>query len=208
MSAQVDQAQAQVDFATSQLDATTVVTPTDGVVAQRGVEVGEMVGTSTLAFVIIDVGSVLAEAGVSEEIVSHISVGDAVNVTVDAVNVSALQGSVESVSPATDERGLYTVKVKVGNPGGAIKPGMLARLRFLVRRAPAAPAVPNSAVVTENGADYLYIVKENVVHKTQVQVGASDAHDTQITTGLSLGDVVVVEGQSFLADGDPVTPMP
>jgi len=206
VSAQVDQAKAQVDLAKSQLDATTITAPTDGVVAVRDAEVGEMLGTSSLAFVIIDAASVVAEAGVSERVVGRISDGDQAEVSVDAVGPQTITGSVETVSPAVDERGLYLVKVRIPNPDGAIKPGMLARLRFTVEKHADALAVPNSAVVTEAGLDYLYVVQSGVVHKRQVQIGASDAEYTEISSGLADQDEVVVDGQSFLSDGDQVKP--
>jgi multidrug efflux pump subunit AcrA (membrane-fusion protein) len=68
--------------------------------------------------------------------------------------------------------------------------------------------VPNSAVVTETGVDYVYAVVQanggTVVRKTPVRTGISDEAVTEIAGGLEKGTLVVTEGQSFLSDGEKV----
>ena len=84
-SGQVDAAAAQADLARSQLDATVIRSPISGRVSYRGVETGEMIGSSTLAFVVIDDSSVVAEAELSERQVGSVRKGMPLEVKIPAL---------------------------------------------------------------------------------------------------------------------------
>jgi len=205
-STQVDQAQAAADLAESQLDNAIVISPITGVVASRGVDPGELVASGSPAFVVIDVSSVTAEASVDEAMVQKIQAGERVPVNAEAVGSGPLSGVVDTVSPAADPRTQgYLVKIRIDNPGSVLRPGMLARVSFPMERRANVLAVPSQALVTESGVQYASIAAGGVVQKVAVQTGISDETMTEITAGLSEGDLVITEGQSFLNEGDRVT---
>ncbi len=208
-STQVDQAQATAELAESQLRNTVVTSPITGLVAARNIDPGELVAGGAPAFVVIDVSSVTAETSVEESMVEKIHGGQAVPITVDAAGGQSIQGIVDTISPAADPRTQgYLVKLKIANPGSAFRPGMFARVSFLVENRKNVVVVPNSAVLTETGVDYVYAVVpgdgENVVKKTAVRTGISDESVTEIASGIEQGTLVVTEGQSFLNDGEKV----
>jgi multidrug efflux pump subunit AcrA (membrane-fusion protein) len=209
-STQVDQAEATADLAESQLRNTVVTSPITGLVATRNVDPGELVSSTVPAFVVIDVSSVTAETSVEESMVEKIHKGQAVPISVDAAGGESIRGIVDTISPAADPRTQgYIVKVKIINPGAALRPGMFARVSFPVENRENVIVVPNSAVMTETGVDYVYVVVpadgENVLKKTAVLTGISDVAVTEIAGGLEKGTLVVTEGQSFLNDGEKVT---
>jgi HlyD family secretion protein len=204
-STQVDQAQAAVDLAESQLSNAVITSPIDGVVAARGVDPGELVSSAVPAFVVIDVSTVTAETSVEPGIVARVKPGQRLAVRVDAASTEPLSGTVQSVSPAADQRTQgYTVKIRMANPGDAVRSGMFARVSFPVESRENALTVPNPAVITEGGAQYVLTVADGVVRKATVATGISDAAVTEIVSGLSDGDLVITEGQSFLAEGQKV----
>jgi HlyD family secretion protein len=212
-STQVDQAQATADLADSQLSNAVIRSPLEGVVAARNVDPGELVSSSVPAFVVIDVQSVTAETSVEEGLIRTIHVGQSVPVAIDAAGIAKLFGIVQTVSPAADARTQgYTVKLRIDNPGDAVRPGMFARITFPVDSKQNVLTVPNTAVVAEMGISYVYAVVRkdgiSVVKKTPVETGLSDEAVTEITRGIEEGDVVITEGQSFLNDGQGVTPAP
>jgi multidrug resistance efflux pump len=205
-STQVDQAQASADLAESQLSNSVIVSPITGVVASRSVDPGELVAAGTPAFVVIDVSSVTADASVDEGMVRKIRPGEQVAVHADSAGPEPLNGIVDSVSPAADPRTQgYTVKIRIRNPGDALRPGMLARVSFPVESRANTLSVPNQALVTDGGVQYVYIVQESVVKKAAVQTGISDEAVTEITSGIPEGAMVITEGQSFLNEGERVT---
>ncbi len=205
-STQVDQAQAAADLAQSQLDNTLIVSPITGVVATRNVDPGELVAAGSPAFVVIDVSSLTAEASVDQAMVEKIHKGEPVPVRVDAADTGPMEGVVDTVSPAADPRTQgYLVKVRIDRPDPALRPGMLARVLFPVESRTGVLAVPNQALVTESGVQYVYVDAEGVVKKVAVQTGISDDSVTEVTAGLSEGELVITEGQSFLNEGERVT---
>jgi len=149
---------------------------------------------------------VTAEASVDEGIVRKIRPGERVAVRAEAADTGPLSGVVETVSPAADPRTLgYAVKIRIDNPGDLLRPGMLARVTFPVQSRAGVLAVPNQALVTDSGVQYIYVVENGVVRKTAVQTGISDDAVTEITAGISEGAQVITEGQSFLDEGERVT---
>jgi RND family efflux transporter MFP subunit len=178
-------------------------------VATRNVDPGELVSSAVPAFVVIDVSSMTAETSVEESMVEKIHKGQTVPISVDAAGGESVRGIVDTISPAADPRTQgYVVKVKIANPAATLKPGMFARVSFPVENRENVVVVPNSAVVTETGVDYVYAVVQSdggtVVKKTAVRTGISDEAVTEIASGLETGMLVVTEGQSFLNDGEKV----
>jgi HlyD family secretion protein len=206
---QVEQARAALDLAKSQLDSTVVASPISGTVAARNVDAGELVSSAVPAFVVIDTSSVSAEASVPQDLVEKIHLGEAVTVSVDTGGApQRIQGAVDTIGPAVDPRSQgYLITIKVGNPGGDLRPGMFARVSFPVEDRAGVLVVPNSAIVTETGVDYVYMVESGVVRKKAVETGISTDAVTEITSGLADGTMVVTEGQTFLNDGQKVRPV-
>ena len=185
-SSQVDQAQAAADLAESQLSNAVIVSPITGVVASRAVDPGELVSSGSPAFVVIDLSSVTAEASVDEALVRKVQPKESVPVSADAAGSGPLTGVVETVSPAADPRTQgYAVKIRIQNPGDALRPGMLARVSFPVESRTGILVVPNQALVTDSGVQNVYTVEAGVVKKIAVQTGISDETVTEITAGLS-----------------------
>ncbi len=211
---QVEQATAQADLAKSQLDATVIRSPLTGRVSYRDAEVGELVGTSSLVFIVIDDRSVLVEAGLSERVVGSVRKGMSMQLVVPALGNAVLTGVVDSVSPAADPRTMqYSVKVRVANPDGALKSGMLARLRVPLETRKGAILVPERSTFSENGNDYVFVVAQaegtgQVARKRLVTLGETDGSSVEVTSGLAQGELVVTAGQEFLDDGDRVIVSP
>ncbi|MGA2762549.1 MAG: efflux RND transporter periplasmic adaptor subunit [Spirochaetia bacterium] len=208
-STQVEQAQASLDLAQSQLDNTVITSPIAGVVAARNVDSGELVAPGPPAFVVIDTSTVMAEASVSQDMVQQIHRGESVTVSFDAPQGTQREdGQVDTISPSADPRSQgYLIKVAVRNTGGSLRPGMFARVSFPVEDRPNVLVVPNNAIVSESGVEYVYLVVEGAIKKKSVETGTATDAVTEITSGLDEGALVVTEGQSFLNDGQKVRPV-
>jgi len=208
-SGQVDQASAQADLAKSQLDATVIRSPIAGRISYRNVEAGEFVGSSSLAFVVIDERRVVAEAGLSERVIGGVRKGMAMELLVPALGEGRLSGTVDSVSPAADPRSmLYAVRILIPNPKGLLRGGMLAKLRVPLATRRGAILVPERATFSENGADFVLVARDGVASKRRVTLGESDGSLVEAREGLAEGELVVTAGQEFLGDGDRIAIAP
>lgn len=202
---QVKQAEASLDLAQIQISSATIISPINGVISERNVEVGEVVSSAVSAFTIIDASSLRAEVSMTDKDVIKVKVNQKIPVQISSMNNKSVQGIVETISPAADDKTqLYTVKIKIGNNDNTLKPGMIVRTDFPDVVKTDIPTVPNGAIFTENSVQYVYIVDGGRLKKKQVAVGISNDTLTEIVSGIKLGDLVMTEGQSFLNEGQKV----
>ncbi|MBU3173241.1 efflux RND transporter periplasmic adaptor subunit [Clostridium estertheticum] len=203
---QVQQAKASLDLAQIQMDNASITSPINGVISERKVEVGEVVSSAVSAFTIIDASSLRSEVSMTDKDVIKVKVNQKIPVQISSMNNKIVQGIVDTISPSADAKTqLYTVKVKIENPSNLLKPGMIVRVEFPDVVKTDITVVPNGAIFTENSVQYVYIVDATRLKKKQVVVGISNTVQTEIVSGIKLGDQVVTEGQSFLNEGQKVS---
>lgn len=138
--ARVETADAQIAALEHDREEATVRAPTDGVVATRLVQPGELMSPGQPLLVLIDLDRAWVNAYVEEPLVPDLRLGQAASVMTDAGD--ELPGRVTFISPraeftprnvqTSEERAklVYRVKVTVDNRQGILKPGMPAEVRF------------------------------------------------------------------------------
>ncbi|MBU3158315.1 efflux RND transporter periplasmic adaptor subunit [Clostridium frigoris] len=202
---QVQQANASLDLAQIQIDNASITSPINGVISERNVEVGELVSSAVSAFTIIDASSLRAEVDMTDKDVIKVKVNQKIHVQISSMNNKAIQGIVDTISPSADAKTqLYTVKLKIVNGDNKLKPGMIVRAEFPDVIKKDIPVVPNGAIFTENSVQYVYVIVANRLKKKQVVVGIANTTQTEIVSGIKLGESVITEGQSFLNEGQKV----
>jgi len=195
---------------------TTVTAPIDGTVANLSVQPGSAVSASTVTTTsnstsfssssssstsggstVLSIGnfsklSILAQ--VNEVDIPKIKVGQQATVTLDAFPNETFVGqvvSVDSVGTITSGVVTYNVYINLIAPPTEIKSGMSASVAIQTARADNVIMVPSAAVQTANGTSYVRVLKNGQVSDVTVTTGISDDTNTQITSGISVGDVVV-----------------
>ena len=143
-----DLEQARIDLSNC-----TIKSPIDGVVLNREVEVGQTVAASmstpTLFIIARDLARMQVEADVDEADIGQVSVGQAVEFTVDAHPKDSFAGTVQEVrlSPTIASNVVtYTVVIEADNAEGKLLPGMTATCNILSQQAKQALAVPVKAL--------------------------------------------------------------
>ncbi|MEW6770614.1 MAG: efflux RND transporter periplasmic adaptor subunit [Bacillota bacterium] len=201
--AQLEQARAALAAARANAANMLVTAPVSGTVAARNVDPGELVSPQTPALTVVNIDTVVVEAGASDRQVNRLKPGREVKVRVAAVRDTPFVGRVASVSPAADPRTkTYAVKVELENPGHLIKPGMLAEIDLSAGTE--GVLVPCDAVVHQNHTPVVFVVRGDKAVLRRVETGDTDGRSVIIRKGVAPGDRVVVAGQDRLADGVPV----
>ncbi len=151
--AQVVQGRASLDKAKIDLSYTNVVSPVDGIVISKEVELGQTVAASyqtpTLFLVAEDLTKMQIEVNISEADISKIKEGQKVNFNIDAYSDKNFQGVVSQVRNAATTISnvvTYTVVVSVDNSDMLLKPGMTANVAIITAEANDALSVPNQAL--------------------------------------------------------------
>lgn len=127
--------------------------PSDGVIVDRSVDVGQTVAASlqapTLFVLARDLSEMEILAAVDESDIGRIHQGQEVRFTVQAHGDQAFTGEVEQVrlqSKTQENVVSYSVVVRVNNADGRLLPGMTATAEFLIARATDVLKVPNAAL--------------------------------------------------------------
>lgn len=216
--ARVTSARADIELALSALRDCTMVSPATGVLLERKIEVGTLVGVGTVGFVVGDVSAVKARFGIPDAAIATVKLGETIGVMVDAVAEKTFTGRITSVAPTADPQSrVFDVEVTIPNADGRLRPGMIGSVALGLPAKPAAQPliVPLSAVVKSavNSDKYALMVVEHkgdvdVARLRTVELGDVTGNGVAVTQGIASGERVVVTGASLLVDGDPVRVIP
>ncbi len=149
----VEQANAQLHSAEVNLAYTNIVSPTDGVVISRNVDVGQTVAASlqapTLFLIAEDLRKMQVDTSVAEADIGQVRTGMRATFTVDAYPTETFIGTVRQVrnAPQTVQNVVtYDAVIDVDNSGLKLKPGMTANCTFVYAEQDDALRVPNAAL--------------------------------------------------------------
>lgn len=183
---------------------TNVVSPIDGVVSAKNIEITNMVSAGSNPIEITADSAVNVDVNVSERIINKIKAGDTVKVNMGTAEQQEITGTIKTVNTVADSTGTYPVKVSVENTDGSLKSGMFANVVFTEEFANDTAVVPVNTVIENETEKYVFVVDGNTVKKAVVETGVDNGEMLQLVSGVENGDKVVVSGQSYLADGDKV----
>jgi HlyD family secretion protein len=194
--AAVHSAQVQLDQAKLNLDQATLRAPFDGTIAMVAANVGEVAGgiPVTPIITVVDPNNLRLDVSVDETDISHVQVGEDVSVTFDALPGQAFTGKVLSIAPnAAVQAGVasYTVSITLQNANG-VRPGMTGNADIIWARHDNVMIVPNRAVRTVGDQRMVQVFDGSKVVARPVTIGISDDTNTEIVSGLQVGDQVVI----------------
>jgi len=151
--AQVVEDQASLDLAEANLRYTTIISPVDGIVISRNVDVGQTVAASlqapTLFTIAKDLTEMQVDSSVDEADIGQVKVGQEASFTVDAYPSSPFHGTVHDVynQPLIVQNVVtYDAIIRVKNPDFKLKPGMTANITITVGHKEDVIKLPNAAL--------------------------------------------------------------
>ena len=205
--AQVQSAQASLDQLNEQLSYTTLVSPMDGVVLSRDVEIGDAVSsilvlgsTATLVMTLGDTTQVYVQGKVDEADIGSVYLSQPARIRVESFPNKTFNGKVTKIAPLGVEKDNVTtfeVRVSIDNPTGELKANMTANAEILITEHKNALTVPEQALVYDNQKNASVFVPDSKQkdgqRKIPVKAGISNGSKTEILDGLKEGDTVVLQ---------------
>jgi RND family efflux transporter MFP subunit len=200
------------------LENTIIRAPFDGTVLTKNADVGEMVtpfasasSSKGAVVTIADMSSLQVEADVSESNIFKVKLGQPCEIVLDAYPSVRYEGFVKKIVPTAD-RSRATVLTKIGfkNMDDKVLPEMSARVNFLpIAEKQAGEEKPTlvvakNAITTRERGKVVYKVVGEYVQETPIQTGRELGQTTEIISGLSSGDVVIVSPPGGMKTGDKV----
>ena len=230
--AQIGQAQAALKIAETNLQYTNIISPVNGIVISRSVDVGQTVAASfqtpTLFSIAQDLTKMQINTSVDEADIGRVQTGQEVSFTVDAYPDAIFAGKVSEVrnAPTTVSNVVtYDVIVKVDNPQLKLKPGMTANVSITIEMRPDVLRVPNAALrfkpADMNGrkgikteqremkGTKVWILEQDKPRPVQVTIGLSDGNYTEISSGqLQAGQEIITDSLNNKKTGSSSGPPP
>jgi membrane fusion protein, multidrug efflux system len=184
--------------------------PFDGVVTDRMVHPGALVGSGTEPLLIIQqVAHLRLVVAVPEEDVGGIAPGAKVEFQVPAYPQRTYSGTIARLAHALDQKTrTMPVELDVFNSDGSLSPGMYPAVKWPVRHSRPALFVPKTSVVTTT--ERVFVVREKNGHAEWVDVrkGAEDGDLVEVIGNLQPGDQVVRRATDEIRDGAALQPPP
>ncbi len=214
---QVRQAEGEMAYAQTMLDATLIRAPISGTILERNVEVGEFVTTSFVGergakgYVasLADLMDIQVELDISQDDFAKLGPRQRGVITTDAFPDRQYDGEIVEISPEADrQKATVQVKVRILEPDGYLRPEMNANVAFLSDAKPGLSqdskpliVVPSSALRDGNS---VFVLQGEKAVRREVTVGTTGSDGIEITSGLTGGEDLILNPSAELADGNPV----
>jgi membrane fusion protein (multidrug efflux system) len=215
-----DQAVAQLATAKSKrarveavIDQKALKAPFDGVVGIPRINPGQYVQPGTVVATFQNVRSMKVDFTVPEQSAANVKVGQEVSFGVRETELTR-HGRVIGIDPRVDpQTRLVSVQALLDdNSDESIVPGQFLHVRINLPEEPGVVTVPQTAVVASLYGDYVYVVEQeekdgqarSVAKQVFVKVGRRDGGASEVLSGITAGQKVVISGQNKLQSGGAV----
>jgi HlyD family secretion protein len=205
--AQVAQAKAQLDEKEEEYQNSTIISPIDGMVLSRDVEVGSAVSSilvlgssATLVMTLGDIRSVYVKGKVDESDIGRVYIGQPARIKVESYKDRTFSGKVTKISPMGVEKDNVTtfeVRVSIDNSKGELKSQMTANAEILLEEHKGILMVPEGALIYDKDRKASIEIPEPSAKdgkkKLDVTVGISNGSKTELLSGLKEGQQVILQ---------------
>ena len=212
--------QATLEMAQVALANATVRAPIDGVIDRIHADRGEHVDSGRAIAKIVQVDPLKVVVNVPEKDIRYFKEGMTAEVVpseIQQVPVSipsevqamldrqnTLRGQIYYVAVTADPNRTFPMYVKVEGAKGALRPGMIVRLKLVRRHAEQAITVPLYAAVDRGNTKVVFVEEDGRARQRLVVPGIIQGSRVQVTYGLAAGERLIVVGQRDLVDGEEI----
>jgi len=205
--AQVAEDEANLKQLEEQLSYTDIVSPIDGIVLSRDVEVGDAVSSilvlgssATLVMTIGDVSKVYVKGKVDESDIGRVYMGQPARIKVESFKDKTFNGVVTKISPMGVEKDNVTtfeVRVSIDNATGELKAEMTANAEIILDEHKNVLQIPEGAIIYDKDRKASVQVPDpkgkDGMNKVAINIGISNGAKTEVLSGLKEGEQVILQ---------------
>ena len=205
---QMISAQKTVAQIKAQLSKTVIRAPFTGTIDEVFVEKGQVVSPSAQGLMrIVNLANMYVATTVPESYIGKLKMGDLVDVYLTSLG-KTYKGKVRQVGNFINPNNRsFGIEVSLPNPDNLLRPNQVAKLKITDYTNKNAIVVPTGIIQKDgSGSNYVYVVQESngktgTAKKVIVEIGKSSENVTEIVSGLSANDIIVVEGVNSISNG-------
>jgi len=197
-----DAAKARMDVVRAQLSDRVITAPFDGILGLRQVSPGALVTPGTPIATLDDISLIKLDFQVPERFLAVLAKGQDVTARSGTYPDREFSGVVKSVDSRVDPvTRSVTARAEIPNPERLLRPGMLMSVQVFLQPREAI-VVPEIAVVQVGTESFVYRVKpDGTVERAVIELGSRQRGSVEVTSGIAVGDRIVVEGTVKLREG-------
>jgi RND family efflux transporter MFP subunit len=200
-------AQSGLRLATINLKYASVISPINGIVAEKYVDLYAFVAPGKPVVRVVNPKIIEIEVGLSEKNVGRINKGNIAELKISSLMGNVYKGKVVQVGlQGNQDNRTFPVNIQFFNPSSDMKGGMIGDLRIYSTVYPSAIVVPFDLIQkSTDGEAYVFVLDGDKAVKRSVSVGDVNENMSRIENGLVSGDMIIVDGYKFVSNGTRVS---
>ena len=177
-------AEASLALANARLAKTEIKAPFSGVIGLRSVSVGDYVKEGADMVNLESIDALKVDFRVPEVYLRQVSVGQTLEVSLDALPGKTYEGKVFAINPLVDAAGrAIVIRAQVKNTDTALRPGMFARVRLITQAVDEALVLPEQALVPQGEEQFVFRVVDGKANRVKVVTGQRRDGMVEIVSG-------------------------
>lgn len=197
--------EARVEAARLRLARSEITSPSAGVIVQRDIEPGEVLGPGSPVALLHDTSVLRATIGIPETDIAFFSVGSPAEVSLDAYPDRSFEGRITYIAPSATRPGRnFQAEVEVANADGTLRSGLIVRTRLQRRIFENAVVVARDTLVERDGILHAFVLDGGEADLRSITLGPDEGDRVVITAGVEVGETLITEGHRNLLDGQAV----
>jgi membrane fusion protein, multidrug efflux system len=181
----------------------TIIAPISGMVDGLELNVGQMVAPGMVGVKIVNTSVLKIKVNVPENYGSVVNTGDDVMVIFNDINDTLLT-RIAYVSPTIDPlTRAFNSEIRL-NASSKYKPNMAVQAKIIGYENLRAFTLPASVIQKTDGGSFVYVDNGGVATLRKITTGQSYNGQIEITSGINLGDLIIINGYQDLNEGDRV----
>jgi len=194
----IEQAQIALDQARLSYERTMLTAPVDGIVANRGVGVGQRISAGATVLQLVDVTPISFKGEVDENDIQQVQIGLPAQIELDALPGQRFAGAVSWLAPlGRDEAGIvvYDVEIQLNTTDARVHPGMSADADIITNEVGDTLLVPPQFVQTDPASGRTFVdvlLADGKLQEREVTLGIRGDNSVEIVSGLREGEVIAL----------------
>lgn len=197
--------EANVALGKAQLEKTKIKAPFSGTLGLRKVNIGDYIHPGQALVHLDDVQVLLIDFSIPEKYISDLKTNQSVEITLPALPKARFTGKIIAISPQINHT-THSLQARaiLANPEHLLRPGLFAKVKVIFNQNPYALVLPEQAVFSMQGKQYVYLVKNEHAALQEVKTGTRENNQVEIVKGINPSDDIVKSGHMKLYNGAKV----
>ena len=179
----------------AKLSTKTITAPFAGIVGKRGISGSSLGSENTIILTLDDSRKVLCDLKIPEVYAAVLKKDLKLEATFSAYKDKVYKGNIESVASRVDaQTRSILARAKIKNENSEIIPGSLLEIKIFYNQKNAL-SIPDTSIMYEGSKKFVYkIIENNIIKKTEVEIGVRNDGNLELLNGLNEGDKIIAEG--------------